>query len=288
MVRIAIIGAGSVEFTRNVVADLCSFAELEGALTIVLHDIDAERLAYAERAAASIVRRTGAGYRVKDSAERRPAVEGADYVINEIQVGGYRATLADFEIPKKYGLRQTIADTIGIGGIFRGLRTIPVMLGIGNDLHELAPGALLLNYANPMAMLPWAVYEGTPFSNVVGVCHSVRDTHAFLARTGLGDGCGWKSSGASATSRLNPVSTRASMCPGSCITTGRLNDSGARSTNTCAAAKRTSGSGSVQRRPWTPARNSRSSRPPSSPPRSSTRSRPAPSVRFTRTCETAD
>ncbi len=182
MIRVTIIGAGSVEFTRNVVADLCSFSEFEGALTIVLHDIDAERLAYAERAAASIVRRTGAGYRVKDSAERRPAVEGADYVINEIQVGGYRATLADFEIPKKYGLRQTIADTIGIGGIFRGLRTIPVMLGIGNDLHELAPGALLLNYANPMAMLPWAVYEGTPFSNVVGVCHSVRDTHAFLAR----------------------------------------------------------------------------------------------------------
>ncbi|MBO0807292.1 MAG: alpha-glucosidase/alpha-galactosidase, partial [Actinobacteria bacterium] len=94
-----------------------------------------------------------------------------------------RATLADFEIPRKYGLRQTIADTIGIGGIFRGLRTIPVMLGIGNDLHEVAPDALLLNYANPMAMLPWAVYEGTPFTNVVGVCHSVRDTHAFLART---------------------------------------------------------------------------------------------------------
>jgi len=183
MPRVAIIGAGSVEFTRNVVADLCSFPELAGQVTIALHDINAERLAYAERAAASIVRRTGAGHRVEASAERRPAVDGADYVINEIQVGGYRHTLMDFEIPKKYGVRQTIGDTIGIGGIFRGLRTIPVAVGIGNDLHELAPDALLLNYTNPMAMVPWAVYEGTPFANVFGVCHSVRDTHAFLART---------------------------------------------------------------------------------------------------------
>jgi alpha-galactosidase len=183
MIRIAIIGAGSVEFTRNVVADLCSFSELQGLVTIALHDINSDRLAYAERAAASIVRRTGAGYRVEASAERRPAVAGANYVINEIQVGGYQGTLKDFEIPKKYGVRQTIGDTIGIGGIFRGLRTIPVVLGIGNDLHELAPDAVLLNYANPMAMVPWAVYEGTPFTNVVGICHSVRDTHAFLART---------------------------------------------------------------------------------------------------------
>ena len=183
MIRIAIIGAGSVEFTRNLVADLCSAAELNGLVTIALHDINPERLAYAERAAASIVRRTGAGHRVEASAERRPAVAGANYVINEIQVGGYQSTLKDFEIPKKYGVRQTIGDTIGIGGIFRGLRTIPVVVGIGNDLHELAPDAVLLNYANPMAMVPWAVYEGTPFANVVGVCHSVRDTHAFLART---------------------------------------------------------------------------------------------------------
>ena len=152
MIRVTIIGAGSVEFTRNVVADLCSFPELEGQVTMALHDIDPDRLAYAERAAASIVRRTGAGHRVEASAERRPAVEGADYVINEIQVGGYRHTLMDFEIPKKYGVRQTIGDTIGIGGIFRGLRTIPVAVGIGNDLHELAPDALLLNYTNPMAM----------------------------------------------------------------------------------------------------------------------------------------
>ena len=183
MARIVVIGAGSVEFTRNILADLSSYEELHGSLTISLHDIDAERLAYAERAAGSIVRRSGAGYRVEAHADRAPAVEGADYVINEIQVGGFDATLRDFRIPARFGLRQTIADTIGIGGIFRGLRTIPVMLGIGNDLHRLAPEALLLNYTNPMAMVPWAVYAGTPFSNVVGVCHSVRDTHAFLAET---------------------------------------------------------------------------------------------------------
>ena len=183
MIRVAIVGAGSVEFTRNIVADLASYQELHGALEIVLHDIDPERLAYAERAASSIVRRGGAGYPVTASADRRAALDGAAHVINEIQVGGYDATLRDFRIPARYGVRQTIADTIGIGGIFRGLRTIPVMLGIAEDLHELAPDALLLNYTNPMAMVPWAVYTGTPFSNVVGVCHSVRDTHAFLAET---------------------------------------------------------------------------------------------------------
>jgi alpha-galactosidase len=181
VVRIVIIGAGSVEFTRNIVADLCSFPELHGSITLALHDIDEERLAYSARAAASIVRRTGAGYPVEAHAARRAALEGARYVINEIQVGGYRATVTDFEIPKKYGLRQTIADTIGIGGIMRGLRTIPVMVCIGNDLHEISPDALLLNYTNPMAMVPWGVYAGTPFTNVVGVCHSVRDTHHFLA-----------------------------------------------------------------------------------------------------------
>jgi alpha-galactosidase len=183
MRKIVIIGAGSVEFTRNVVADLSSYAELHGDLEIALHDIDPERLAYAGRAAESIVRRTGAGYGVETHAERRPALEGADYAINEIQVGGFKGTLTDFEIPKEYGLRQTIGDTIGIGGIMRGLRTIPVAVGIGNDMAELCPDALLLNYANPMAMVPWGVYAGSAFSRVVGVCHSVRDTHHFLART---------------------------------------------------------------------------------------------------------
>lgn len=181
MTKVAFIGAGSVEFTRNVVSDLCAFAELEGRLELSLHDIDAERLGYAEALVRRINEQTGAGARVSSNMDRRAAVEGADYVINEIQVGGYRATRADFDIPARYGIQQTIADTIGIGGIFRGLRTIPVLMEIGEELAQVAPEAYLLNYSNPMAMLPWAVYAGSPFKRVVGMCHSVRDTHRQLA-----------------------------------------------------------------------------------------------------------
>ena len=183
MAKVAIIGAGSVEFTRNIVADLCSYDELHGSLVIALHDINPERLIYAERAANEIVAHAGAGYVVESHADRRASFDGADYLINEIQVGGYQATLADFEVPKKYGLRQTIADTIGIGGIFRGLRTIPVMVEMADEMAEVCPGGLLLNYTNPMAMVPWGIYAGSRFTNVVGVCHSVRDTHSFLAQT---------------------------------------------------------------------------------------------------------
>ncbi len=181
MPKVVLIGAGSVEFTRNVLADILTFPELEGTVTVALHDIDPERLQTAEAVARYTNEKTGAGARIEAHLDRRAALDGADYAINEIQVGGYDATLRDFNIPKKHGLRQTIADTLGIGGIFRGLRTIPVVVGIGNDMAELCPQALLLNYTNPMAMVPWGVYEGTPFKNVVGVCHSVRDTHRHLA-----------------------------------------------------------------------------------------------------------
>jgi alpha-galactosidase len=183
MPKVTIIGAGSVEFTRNILADLCSFADLHGTLTISLHDIDPERLRYATLGARQLVERTGAGYAVAAESDRRAAFDGADYLVNEIQVGGYRATVTDFEVPKKYGLRQTIADTLGIGGIMRGLRTIPVMVEMGDDMADVCPDALLLNYTNPMAMVPWGVYAGSRFTNVVGVCHSVRDTHHFLAET---------------------------------------------------------------------------------------------------------
>jgi alpha-galactosidase len=183
MPRVTIIGAGSVEFTRNILTDLCSYDELKGSLDIALHDIDDERLAYAERAAAQVVERLGAGHRVVAYPDRRAAFDGADYLINEIQVGGYRATVTDFEIPRRYGLLQTIADTIGVGGIMRGLRTIPEMIDMGNEMAELCPDGLLLNYTNPMAMVPWGVWAGSawPAERTVGVCHSVRDTHAFLA-----------------------------------------------------------------------------------------------------------
>src|SRR5579863_2446101 len=181
VVKVAFIGAGSVEFTRNVVTDLCGYPELAGGLDLALHDVSAERLAHARTLAERIVAQSGARATVTASADRHAVLAGAGYVINEIQVGGYDATRLDFDIPARYGVRQTIADTLGIGGIFRGLRTIPVVTAIGRDMAELCPDAYLLNYTNPMAMLPWAVYAGTPFSNVFGLCHSVRDTHAFLA-----------------------------------------------------------------------------------------------------------
>jgi alpha-galactosidase len=124
----------------------------------------------------------GIGATVEAHADRRAALDGADHVINEIAVGGMAAVRRDFDIPARYGVRQTIADTLGIGGIFRALRTIPVMVGIGDDLAELAPDATLFTYTNPMSMIPRAVYEGTPFRNVVGVCHAARDTQSTLAR----------------------------------------------------------------------------------------------------------
>jgi alpha-galactosidase len=185
VIKIAIIGAGSVEFTRNILTDLCSSEELRGSIHVALHDIDPERLAYAERAALQVVERLDAGQRVTAHADRKEAFDGAAYLINEIQVGGYRATVTDFDIPRTYGLRQTIADTIGIGGIMRGLRTIPVMIAMGEEMAALCPDGLLLNYTNPMAMVPWGIWAGSrwPAARTIGVCHSVRDTHAFLAET---------------------------------------------------------------------------------------------------------
>jgi alpha-galactosidase len=184
VVTVAFIGAGSIEFTRNVVTDLCSYPELAGqGLHLALHDISPERLEFAEALTRKLVAQTGANATVTASAERGPALDGARYVINEVQVGGYAATRTDFDIPARYGVRQTIGDTLGIGGIFRGLRTIPVVTALAADMVRYCPDAYLLNYSNPMAMLPWAVYAGTDFRNVFGLCHSVRDTHAFL--TGL-------------------------------------------------------------------------------------------------------
>jgi alpha-galactosidase len=182
VVKVAFVGAGSIEFTRNVVTDLCSYPELAEDLHIALHDISAERLEFATALTRQIVAQTGACAEVSAAVQRGPALDGARYVINEVQVGGYAATLTDFEVPARYGVRQTIGDTLGIGGIFRGLRTIPVVVGLARDMLRYCPDAYLLNYSNPMAMLPWAVYAGTSFRNVFGLCHSVRDTHAFLAR----------------------------------------------------------------------------------------------------------
>ena len=181
MPKIAFVGAGSVEFTRNLLGDILSFPELAES-EIALHDIDPERLETAELLAAPRRRRRSARQpKVTASLDRREALDGADYVINSIQVGGHAATVRDHEIPARHGVRQTIGDTLGIGGIIRTLRTAPVMLGIGNDMAEVCPGAWLLNYTNPMAMICQLVYQGTPQQNVVGLCHSVQGTMEMIA-----------------------------------------------------------------------------------------------------------
>ena len=169
---IAIIGAGSVEFTRELLGDILSFPEL-GSVRVVLHDIDDERLETAESIARATARAAGAQPEVVSTTDRRRALDGADYVINTIAVGGHEATVRDFEIPAKYGLNQTIADTIGVGGIFRGLRTFPVLAGIAADMAEMCPDAWLLNYTNPMAMNVTYLHRVAPNLKVLGLCHSV-------------------------------------------------------------------------------------------------------------------
>jgi alpha-galactosidase len=180
MTRIAFVGAGSVEFTRDLLGDILSFPELADA-TIALHDIDPERLETAEAMARWTNSELGARATFEAHLDRRAALAGCDFVVNMIQVGGHAATLIDFQVPKRYGLRQTIGDTLGVGGIFRALRTIPVMLDIARDMDELCPDAWLLNYTNPMAMLCWATYSGSPIQRIVGLCHSVQWTTRGLA-----------------------------------------------------------------------------------------------------------
>jgi alpha-galactosidase len=181
MTRIAFIGAGSTVFMRNLLRDLYLFPALHHT-SLALMDIDAQRLRDSEIVARRAAAAAGAHPKILATTDRRRALDGADYVVNMIQVGGYEpSTMVDFEVPKRYGLRQTIADTLGIGGIMRGLRTIPVVLDIAHDMQTLCADALLLNYTNPMAMLTWAVQRATPIKSV-GLCHSVQHTAEHLAR----------------------------------------------------------------------------------------------------------
>ena len=180
MAKVTFIGAGSTVFSRNLLRDLFTFPELHNS-TIHLMDIDAERLRDSEIVAHRVADEAAANPTILTTTDRREALTGADYVINMIQVGGYEpSTVVDFEIPKKYGLRQTIGDTLGIGGIMRGLRTVPVVVDIAKDMEEVAPNALLLNYSNPMAILTMAVNRASSVRNV-GLCHSVFGTANELA-----------------------------------------------------------------------------------------------------------
>ncbi len=170
--KIAFIGAGSVVFTQGLLADLFAFDELRG-VHIALHDIDAERLATAEGAARHIADHLGAAPTVTAHADRRAALEGADFVINIVQVGMRESTRTDFEIPARYGVRQTIGDTLGVGGVFRALRTFPLLKSLAEDIAEVCPDAWLLNYTNPMAMNVQYLTQATGLTRVVGLCHSV-------------------------------------------------------------------------------------------------------------------
>ncbi len=171
--KITFMGAGSTIFAKAVLGDCILTPELAGS-EIALYDIDIKRLEDSQRMLTNINKNNGSPLKINSYQDRRQALSGADYVINAIQVGGYRpATVTDFEVPKKYGLRQTIGDTIGIGGIFRALRTIPVLLDFARDMEEVCPDALFLNYTNPMASLTGALLKATDISTV-GLCHSVQ------------------------------------------------------------------------------------------------------------------
>lgn len=177
MLKITFMGAGSTVFAKNVLGDVMLTPAIQEC-EIALYDIDKERLEDSYLMLSAINRNSNNARAVIQKylgvENRKDALRGANFVINAIQVGGYEpATVIDFEIPKKYGLRQTIADTLGIGGIFRALRTIPVMKGFANDMEEVCPDALFLNYTNPMAMLSGYMQRYTNV-NTVGLCHSVQ------------------------------------------------------------------------------------------------------------------
>jgi alpha-galactosidase len=181
MPKIAFLGAGSTVFARALLRDLFTFPELRD-VAISLMDIDANRLRDSERMAHRVAEMADARPAIEATTDRRRALDGADYAINMIQVGGYQpSTVVDFEVPKRYGLRQTIGDTVGVGGIMRALRTIPVMLEMGRDMEALCPDVLFINYTNPMAILTWAMNRATAIKTV-GLCHSVQGTAAYLAR----------------------------------------------------------------------------------------------------------
>jgi alpha-galactosidase len=182
MTVITFIGAGSAVFTKNIAGDVLHRSALSDA-TIRLMDINPKRLEESEIIVGKLARTMGVKAKVETYTDQKRSLAGADFVVCCFQVGGYDpCTITDFEVPKKFGLRQTIADTLGIGGIMRGLRTVPVLWSICEDLMQVAPNAILMQYVNPMAINTWAIGAKYPSIRQVGLCHSVQGTAEELAR----------------------------------------------------------------------------------------------------------
>src|SRR5215218_9087541 len=179
MAKITLIGAGSLVFTRNLCSDILLAPALQES-TISLMDIDPERLSQSRDLVQTLIEGRRLDARVEATTDRREAVQGADYVVTTFQQGGLDAYALDIEIPQRYGVEQCVGDTLGSGGVFRALRTIPVLIDLCDDMDELAPDALLLNYVNPMAANCWAVARATGRPHV-GLCHSVQGTSEMLA-----------------------------------------------------------------------------------------------------------
>jgi len=181
LIKLTIIGAGSAVFTKNIVVDLLHISSFKN-MHIALMDIDEDRLKLAKNLIDVVSSKLNAKPNITLHTNRREALENSDFIQTTIQVGGYKpSTKIDFDIPKEYGLAQTIGDTIGIGGIMRGLRTIPVLLDIAKDIMEVCPNALWLQYVNPMCSNMIAINKLFPEIKSLGLCHSVQGTAEMLA-----------------------------------------------------------------------------------------------------------
>ena len=182
MTKLTIIGAGSAVFTKNIFTDLMFIDDFK-KMDIALVDIDEKRLKISHELLDVIAKKLNASPNIKSYTDRKEALAGSDFVQSTIQVGGYKpSTVIDFDIPNQFGLKQTIADTLGVGGIMRGLRTIPVLVDIGKDIMDLCPNSLWLQYVNPMCSNMIAINSACPGIKSIGLCHSVQGTAEMLAR----------------------------------------------------------------------------------------------------------
>ena len=186
--KITFIGAGSTIFIRNILGDVLLNPALENA-SIALMDIDPNRLSESELVAQKLIDSMQAPAIVQTYSDQKESLKGADFVVVCFQIGGFKpCTITDFDIPKLYGIEQTIADTLGIGGIMRALRTVPHLWTICEDMRIVCPQAIMLQYVNPMAINTWAIAERYPEIRQVGLCHSVQGTSEELARDPLWKG----------------------------------------------------------------------------------------------------